>query len=71
MGTLEGKVTLVTGVGAGIGAAIVRRYCSEGAMVIGTDVDHASGSATMAAAGGHFQLCDVGDTDAVRCERGA
>ncbi len=66
MGTLDGKITLVTGVGAGIGAAIVRRYAQEGATVIGTDIDQSAGAATMSTAGGQFQLCDVGDTDAAR-----
>src|SRR5712691_3694995 len=39
MGRLQGKVAIVTGAGGGIGAAISRRFASEGAAVIGVDVD--------------------------------
>lgn len=37
MGALEGKVVILTGAGAGIGAAVVRRYIQEGARVVGVD----------------------------------
>lgn len=37
MGALEGKVVILTGAGAGIGAAVVRRYVKEGAFVVGVD----------------------------------
>lgn len=37
MGTLEGKVVILTGAGAGIGAAVARRYVQEGARVVGVD----------------------------------
>ncbi len=33
MGRLDGKVAIVTGASRGIGAAVVRRYCMEGAKV--------------------------------------
>jgi 3-oxoacyl-[acyl-carrier protein] reductase len=36
---LEGKVALVTGAGAGIGRATVRRFAAEGAQVIAADLD--------------------------------
>jgi len=35
---LEGKVAIVTGAGSGMGAAMVKRFCSEGARVIAADV---------------------------------
>jgi NAD(P)-dependent dehydrogenase (short-subunit alcohol dehydrogenase family) len=38
MGTLEGKVALVTGAASGIGLACVARFVREGARVVGIDV---------------------------------
>ncbi len=36
---LEGKVVIITGAGSGIGRASVKRFCEEGATVIGCDID--------------------------------
>jgi NAD(P)-dependent dehydrogenase (short-subunit alcohol dehydrogenase family) len=38
-GRLEGKVCLVTGAAGGIGAAVVRRFREEGAVVIASDLE--------------------------------
>src|SRR4051812_6396551 len=42
MERLRGKVAVVTGAGGGIGAAICHQFLSEGAAVIGIDVDKAA-----------------------------
>ena len=39
---LAGKVALVTGIGAGIGQGVALRYASEGATVIGCDINAAA-----------------------------
>ena len=39
MGTLEGKVAIVTGGASGQGAAEARRFVAEGAKVVLTDVN--------------------------------
>lgn len=64
MGRLANRVALVTGGGGGIGEGICRRFAAEGASVIVTDFDEATGKATtesIVAAGGsaRFILADV------------
>ena len=57
-GRLEGKVALVTGGGAGIGAATCRRFAEEGALVVVTDVNGDSARRVVAeitAAGGRAE----------------
>ena len=38
MGKLDGKVAIITGVGAGIGEATARLFVKEGATIVGCDV---------------------------------
>ncbi|HYP57145.1 MAG TPA: SDR family oxidoreductase [Beijerinckia sp.] len=37
-GRLEGKIAVITGAGSGMGAAMVERFCREGARVIAADI---------------------------------
>lgn len=46
MGRLDGRVAIVTGGAAGIGAAIVRAFVAEGARVVLADRDEAAATAT-------------------------
>jgi len=56
MGQLDGRVAIVTGAGDGIGAAIARRYASEGAKVVIAELNSESGEAIAEELGdaGHF-----------------
>lgn len=58
-GILIDKVCIVTGVGGGIGAACAERFVSEGARVVGTDLDPAAAeylSQAVSKAGGTMRL---------------
>ena len=43
---LEGRVTIVTGAGSGIGRATAVRFAAEGAAVVVNDIDPVSAEAT-------------------------
>ena len=43
MGTLEGKVAVITGAASGMGAATARLFASEGARVLVTDMNETKG----------------------------
>ncbi len=58
-GQLGGRAVLVTGGGAGIGAAIVRRYAEEGARVVVAEIDASSGRRIADHVGGLFVQTDV------------
>jgi NAD(P)-dependent dehydrogenase (short-subunit alcohol dehydrogenase family) len=61
MGRLQGKVAIVTGAGGGIGTAISRLFASEGAALVGVDIDGGAldrmASAVRAAGGKASALC--------------
>jgi len=66
MNRLSGKLALVTGAGAGLGAAIARRFTEEGAEVLVNDVDAEAAEAVAKETGGTAVVADVSDSRAVR-----
>lgn len=61
MKTLNNKTCVVTGAARGIGRAIAARFHKQGANVIITDIDAASGMAAAAEIGCRFEELDVRD----------
>lgn len=59
MQRLKNKTCVVTGAARGIGRAIAFRFHDEGADVVVTDIDEATGAATAAEIGCRFQPLDV------------
>jgi NAD(P)-dependent dehydrogenase (short-subunit alcohol dehydrogenase family) len=57
-GRLEGRGAVVTGVGSGLGRDLARELASEGARVLGCDVNDDSGAATMEGIG-YYRHADV------------
>ena len=70
MRKLEGKVTVITGAGAGIGRASARRFAREGAAVVVADLESGAGEETVAQIGREggeatFVRVDVAESDQV------
>jgi NAD(P)-dependent dehydrogenase (short-subunit alcohol dehydrogenase family) len=65
-GRIEGRVALVTGAASGIGAACVKRFADEGAIVMGLDVTAVPESEWAARGATRFLEVDVRDENAIR-----
>jgi len=63
---LAGAVTVVTGGGSGIGAALAERFADRGAVVVVNDVDADAARAVAERVGGVALPGDAGDPDATR-----
>jgi NAD(P)-dependent dehydrogenase (short-subunit alcohol dehydrogenase family) len=61
MGRLEGKVAVVTGAASGLGLAILERFVTEGAHVVGLDLQPGA-----ARDGVTWRRCDVTDDQALK-----
>lgn len=57
LGSLNGKVALVTGAAKGIGAAVARAFVAQGAQVLLTDLDETSAQPLLAELGPQAQFC--------------
>jgi 3-oxoacyl-[acyl-carrier protein] reductase len=66
MARFDGRTALVTGAGAGIGAAVARRLASEGAHVVVVDRDGDAANAVAQEIGGTGAAADVSDRATVR-----
>jgi NAD(P)-dependent dehydrogenase (short-subunit alcohol dehydrogenase family) len=62
---LQGRTTIVTGAGSGIGLATVHRFADEGANVVAVDIDVTAGTKAADEAGGVFVQADVSVPDDV------
>ncbi|MCA3749297.1 MAG: SDR family NAD(P)-dependent oxidoreductase, partial [Rubrobacter sp.] len=63
MRRLEGKRTIVTGAGSGIGRAIAHRFAAEGARVVLADVDEEAARKVAAELGGEHLVSKTDVTD--------
>ncbi len=64
MGQLTSQRALITGAASGIGAAIARRFSSEGAFVVATDINDTDGKAIASEIAGEYAHLDVSDSTA-------
>ncbi|MCG7573354.1 SDR family oxidoreductase [Phaeobacter sp. CNT1-3] len=62
----KGQIAVVTGAGAGIGAALARELAARGAEVVVTDLNGDTARAVAAEIGGHGRTLDVADGAAIK-----
>lgn len=71
-GRLDGKIALITGLGGGMGVEAARRFCAEGARVVGCDLSADGAASTerlVRDAGGEITVMggvDLGDPEQAR-----
>ncbi len=66
MARMDGKIALITGAGAGLGAQIARRFREEGAELIINDLRYEAAQEVASEVGGTAIAADVADSSAVR-----
>jgi NAD(P)-dependent dehydrogenase (short-subunit alcohol dehydrogenase family) len=62
----QGAAAVVFGGASGLGAATVRRLAADGAQVVIADINELAAAELASEVGGHAQVCDVTDSDAVQ-----
>ncbi len=65
MRSVDGAGVVVTGAGSGIGAALARRFATEGARVVVNDLDAAAAQQVAASIGGEALPGDAASEDGV------
>jgi NAD(P)-dependent dehydrogenase (short-subunit alcohol dehydrogenase family) len=68
MGALDGRIALVTGIGAGMGTAIARAYAEAGATVVGADIDQVRGRAVMDELGTGHSFVPANVAEVAECQ---
>ena len=64
--SLEGKVTVITGGGSGIGEAICKKFTASGANVIIIDTNEIEGERVAQEANAYYLNCDISDPKSVQ-----
>lgn len=64
--SLKSRAVVISGGASGIGAAMVRAFCEQGAKVGFLDFDRDAGAALAIETGAEFAFCDLRDVEALR-----
>ena len=68
--SLEGKVTVITGGGSGIGEAICKKFTASGANVIIIDTNEIEGERVAQETNAYYLNCDISDPKSVESNHG-